>query len=70
MFAISINAGVCVVISSRPQTPPSHEEKWSGEPSQISWASEHFCDSATKQRSKQKKYGYLNGDDCCKGSAM
>ena len=31
----------------RPQTPTSHEEKWSGEPSRISWASAHFCDSVT-----------------------
>ena len=37
---------------SRPQTPPSHEEKQSGEPSRISWASMHFCDSVTQQRSK------------------
>ena len=28
---------------SRPQTPPSHEEKQSGEPSQISWVSAHFA---------------------------
>ena len=27
--------------------PPSHEEKWSGEPSRISWASTHFCDNVT-----------------------
>ena len=27
---------------SRPQTPPSHEEKRSGEPSRISWASGRF----------------------------
>ena len=29
------------------QIPPSHEEKWSGEPSWISGASAHFCDSGT-----------------------
>ena len=28
----------------RPQTLSSHEEKRSGEPSRISWASAHFCD--------------------------
>ena len=27
-----------------PQTPPPHEEKWSGEPSQISWARAQFSD--------------------------
>ena len=32
---------------SRPQIPPSHEEKWSGEPSQIFWASGRFSDSVT-----------------------
>ena len=30
-----------------PQTPPSHEEKRSGEQSRISWDSAHFCDNAT-----------------------
>ena len=30
-----------------PQTPPSHEEKQSGEPSQIYWASVYFCDIVT-----------------------
>ena len=35
---------------SRPQTPPSHEEKRSGEPSRISWASARFCDGVTQQR--------------------
>ena len=33
--------------SSHPQTPPSHEEKRSGEPSRISWASVRFCDNVT-----------------------
>ena len=40
----------CVTILptySRSQTPPSHEEKRSGGPSQISWASAHFCNSVT-----------------------
>ena len=32
---------------SRFQTPSSHEEKRSGEPSWISWASAHFCNSVT-----------------------
>ena len=27
--------------------PPSNEEKRSGEPSRISWASAHFCDNVT-----------------------
>ena len=31
-------------IGHRPQTPPSHEEKWSGEPSR---ASARFCDIVT-----------------------
>ena len=26
---------------------PDHEEKWSGEPSWISWAIAHFCDNVT-----------------------
>ena len=34
------------------QTPPSYEEKRSGEPSRISWASARFCDIVTQQRSK------------------
>ena len=37
---------------SRPQTPPSHEEKRSGEPSRIPWACTRFCDNVTQQRSK------------------
>ena len=37
---------------SHPQTPPSNEEKRSGEPSQISWASGCFSDIVTQQRSK------------------
>ena len=32
---------------SCPQTSPSHKEKWSGEPSRISWANALFCDSVT-----------------------
>ena len=32
---------------SRPQTPPSHKEKRSGEPSRISWASARFCNNVT-----------------------
>ena len=39
-------------LQSRPQTPPSYEEKRSGELSQISWASAHFCHSVTQQRLK------------------
>ena len=39
-------------ISLVPKTPPSHEEKWSGEPGQISWPSVWFCDSVTQQPSK------------------
>ena len=38
---------VCECVQSRPQTPPSHEEKWSGEQSRISWASGRFSDSVT-----------------------
>ena len=30
-----------------PRPPPSHEEKRSGEPSRISWASGRFSDSVT-----------------------
>ena len=26
-----------------PPDPTPHEEKWSGEPNEISWVSEHFC---------------------------
>ena len=35
------------LVSCRPQTPPSHEEKLSGEPSQILGASAQFCASVT-----------------------
>ena len=45
-----------------PQTPPSHEEKQSGQPSRISWASTHFCDSVTLLQTHSKRYGYLSGD--------
>ena len=31
------------------QTPPSYEEKQSGESSQISWAGAHFCNSVTQK---------------------
>ena len=34
-------------VQSRPQTPPSHEEKQSGEISQITWVSAHPCNSVT-----------------------
>ena len=47
--------------------PISHKEKWYGEPSQISWASAHFCDSVTWQHIAdnplRKKYAYSNRDD-------
>ena len=33
----------CYGYKGRPQTPPSHEEKWSGGLSQISWTSVRFC---------------------------
>ena len=49
---------------SRPQTLPSHEEKRSGEPSQISWASAQFCSSVKRFYAKctQKRYGYSSRD--------
>ena len=43
----SVEVGFPMKEKSRPQIPPSHEEKWSGEPNRISWASVHFCDSVT-----------------------
>jgi len=39
-FSIALQGTGC-----NPQTPLSHEEKWSGESSWISWASTCFCDS-------------------------
>ena len=54
----------CLYIVSSP-----HEEKRSGEPSQISWASGHFCNSVINlamikifhRKPAPKKYGYSNG---------
>ena len=38
--------------------------KQSGEPSQISWASEHFCDSVTwNVKPTKKRYRYLSRDE-------
>ena len=54
---------------SRPQTPLSHEEKWPGEASRISWANTRSCNSVTQQHSKHfadnllKKVRVLNGDE-------
>ena len=48
------------LMQSRPQTPPSHEEKRSGEPSGTSWASTRFFDNVTKQRSKHFAANPLN----------
>ena len=47
-----------------PKAPPSHEEKRSGEPSQISWASAQFCSSVKTFYAKctQKRYGYSSRD--------
>ena len=65
---------------SHPWTPPSCEEKWSGETSHTSWASTHFlrwCHIATFKTfyttPTQERYGYLSRGlktYCCKGSAM
>ena len=69
--------GLREVVSSSDQ--PSHEEKWSGEPSQISWASActllRRCHLATFKtfytKPAQKRYRYSSRDKkfCrCKGS--
>ena len=58
------NHKLASVVSS--PDPPSHEEKRSGEPSQITWASALFCGSVTQQHSDNPlkiKYGYSNGDE-------
>ena len=55
------------------QTPSSHEEKWSGEPSQISCASTYFCNNVTKHfvpnLPKKGVDTQVETTYCCKGSA-
>ena len=62
-------------VRSRPQTPPSHKDKQSGEPSWIFWASADFVTESPRNilcQTCSKRYRYSSRDKkiyCCKGSA-
>ena len=43
----NVIVGTRAEATSRPQTPPSHKEKWFGEPSRIFGANTRFCNSVT-----------------------